>query len=199
MALKNKILDHIKSDPDLWVFTSKDFVNIGSQYEVQIALYDLYKNGDIFEITEDVYYVSKEEEWGIDYPYSYYVNKTISRRDNITIIGTPEFYDHYFGLSDKRQVKGIFLTNGPSQVINKHGKKWLEINQANDDQIDWITRPCGPVVILLLSYENKDFDKNEIGNTLKKNVEEELKMDLARHYDSLPEWMKPIVDIVIDK
>ena len=204
MSLQSKILDRIKSNHEDWVFTSKDFEDLGDRFYISQILFGLDRDSHIKEITYDIYYTPRMSRFG-EVPASLEnIIEALQRLDGIIISRGGHRYQNVLGLSTQLVVRPVFLTSGKSQKIRtEDGRLLLELVRASDEEMPWLDKPGGPVVLALLTrYYNKNLIKNNLnlkdGATLKKYASDEMKADLAKHYDMIPDWMKPIIDVVIE-
>ena len=60
MSLESEIIERIKSNDKDWIFTSNDFVDLDSQYNIHLILFDMASNKVIKELSDDRYILNNE-------------------------------------------------------------------------------------------------------------------------------------------
>lgn len=180
-----------------WVFTPRDFLDLGSRVAVDHALSKLYFQKKIRRLTRGIYDYPKEHPIiGILSPDPYKIAKAVAKRKNIKLQVSGAYSANLLGLTEQVPAKIVFLTDGDSSTI-KVGNTEIQLRR---------TRPSGFIgagslsgtIIQALKYLGKDHITSDIIKKIQKQINEKDKIELKDYQLDLPGWMQFIVDEIIN-
>lgn len=199
-SLVTKILRRVRAHGrGKWVFTPKDFLDLGNRAAVDRVLSRLVQKNIIRRIGRGLYdlprisgILKRPAPANVDLAV-----KAIARRDRVKIAPDGIFAANQLGLTNAVPAKNAYITDGASKTL-KIGDRTVQLQHACQKIAQWIDRP-GDRVIRALSWLGKDAarDPNAI-DTLRANTPDPIKADLMKGVDNLPVWMRSIVRYVCD-
>src|SRR3990170_1443599 len=117
-SIDNKIVSRIYGKKRGWVFTPKDFVDLGSRPSVDVALHRRVKSGTIQRIARGLYYYPKQSlRFGVVPPSADEVINAVARRDNVRLQVSGAHAANMLGLTEQVPVKSVYYTDGRAQKI----------------------------------------------------------------------------------
>ncbi len=192
----NKIFTRIISNGRGWVFTPRDFLDLGSRVAVDHALSRLCSQKKIRRLKRGIYYYPKENpKIGILSPNPYNIAKAVAKKKNIKLQVSGAYSANLLGLTEQIPAKIVFLTDGNPQIIHVGN---IEIQFKH-------LRPSGLIgagslsgtVIQAIKYLGKDNMNSDIIQKIRKQIVEKEKIELNNYKFDLPGWMQPIIDQII--
>jgi hypothetical protein len=101
------------------VFVPSDFLDIGSREAVGLTLHRLARNGTIRRLARGLYDFPKEHPvLGPLQPSAEVVARALAGRDRTRLQPTGAYAANALGLSEQVPAKAVFLTDGPSRMVN---------------------------------------------------------------------------------
>lgn len=128
-SIDSQILQRAKAGKDGWVFTARDFLDLGSRDAVDTALSRQSRTGVIRKIARGLYEIPRQDaQLGQLAPSVDAIAKAIQDRDAIRLQPSGAYAANLLGLSDQIPMKVVFLTDGAPrripvgklQIILKH-------------------------------------------------------------------------------
>lgn len=122
-SIKEQILAEIRGKKQGWAFSATDFIQKYKRENIDVALTDLFKSGDIRRVIRGIY----------DYPmYSsilgrqtapdiHQIAKALARKFNWSIYPDGDTALNYLGLSTQMVAKTMYLSDGPSKKYDVNG------------------------------------------------------------------------------
>ena len=197
-GIANKIMNRALEHDAGWVFTPKDFVDLGSRAAVDQALSRLAKAGRLRRVDRGLYDVPRYSDFlkriaAVD---MYAAVAAIVRRDDARIMRSGSGYANGLGLTNMVPAKYIYDTDGRSRTV-KISRTTVQFRHAPPSVMRWAGKPGGPVIQALRwlgPYASKDPD---VVPTLKRNLPDHVKLDLSQNIRYVPTWMQSIVSKVV--
>ena len=182
-----------------WVFTPKDFLDLGNRAAVDRVLSRLVQKDLIRRIGRGLYdlprisgILKRPAPPNVDLAV-----KAIARRDRLKIAPDGIVAANQLGLTNAVPAKNAYITDGTSKIL-KIGDRTVKFQHACQKIAQWIDRP-GDRVIRALSWLGKGAATDPIViNRLKTNTSNLVKADLMKGLDNLPMWMRSIVRNICD-
>lgn len=194
----NKVFTRIVSNGPGWVFTPRDFLDLGSRVAIDHALSRLYFQNKIRRLTRGTYdYPKKHPLIGILSPDPYNIARAVAKRKNIKLQVSGAYSANLLGLSEQVPAKIVFLTDGNSEII-KIGNIEIQFKHARPSRLIGAESLAG-TIIQAIQYLNKDNITSDIIQKIKKQMLEKDKIELKNYKLDLPGWMQPIIDQIIKK
>lgn len=128
-SIDSRILQRARAGKDGWVFTARDFLDLGSRDAVDTVLSRQSRNGTIRKITRGLYDIPRQDaQLGQLAPSVDAIAKAIQARDATRLQPSGAYAANLLGLSDQVPMKVVFLTDGAPrriplgklQIILKH-------------------------------------------------------------------------------
>jgi Family of unknown function (DUF6088) len=182
-----------------WVFTPKDFLDLGNRAAIDRVLSRLVQKDIIRRIGRGLYdlprisgILKRPAPPNVDLAV-----KAIARRDRLKIAPDGIFAANQLGLTNAVPARNAYITDGTSKTL-KIGDRTVQLQHVCQKIVQWIDRP-GDRVIRALSWLGKDAARDPIAiDRLRSNTPDSVKADLMKGLDSLPMWMRSIVRNVCD-
>lgn len=179
-----------------WVFTPRDFLDLGSRVAVDHALSKLYFQKKIRRLTRGIYDYPKENMIiGILSPDPYSIAKAVAKRKNVKLQVSGAYSANLLGLTNQVPAKIVFLTDGDSKTI-KIGDTEIQLKRARPSGLVGVESLSG-TIIQAIKYLGKDNINFDIIQKIQKQMLEKDKIDLNNYKLDLPGWMQPIIDQII--
>lgn len=181
-----------------WVFTPKDFVDLGNRAAVDQALSRLVKAGRLRRVGRGLYDVPRYSDIlkRIAPVDLHAAVAAIVRRDDARIMRSGSVYANGLGLTNMVPAKPVYDTDGRSRTV-KISRTTIQFRHAPPNIMRWSGKPGGPVIQALRwlgPYASKDPDVVPI---LRHRLPDYVKLDLSRNIRYVPTWMRSIVSNVI--
>lgn len=176
-----------------WVFTPKDFLDLGSRVAIDRALSRLVQSGKLRRIGRGLY----------DFPRQSAILKgsapanidatvrAISRRDQIRVMPDGIVFANKLGLTNAVPAKSAYISSGRTKTI-KVGNRHVYLKHVSQKVIAWADRPGGQFVAAILWLDKAIASAPDTINLLRDRLTDDVKQDLMRDLDLLPGWMVSI-------
>ena len=190
----NRVRGHGRGN---WVFSSKDFMDLGSRAAVDQALSRLAKAGKLRRVKRGLYDLPRPNPLlKADSPAKMdSVVKAVARRKGLTIVPDNIVAANSIGLTNAVPAKPVYVTDGPSRTISIDGRT-IRLKTASIYLRPWIGSPARPVVQALL-WLGKDLARTPSAIAiLRARLPKKTKRALARNKAYLPSWAIDVVDAV---
>lgn len=190
--VKNTIVRRIRAKRRGWVFTPKDFLDIGNRDAVDKVLSRLVSNGLIRRIGRGVYDFPKRHEiLGVLSPSANNIGHAMATKYGNKLYPSGAMAANILGLSTQVPAKPVYLTNGPSrtQVI---GKQVIKLQHARVPLLEYAPDKVN-LIIQALSYLGKD----SMDGSLIQQCARELSVNelgaLVHNAPHMPGWMVGVI------
>jgi hypothetical protein len=119
-SVSDKVISRIKKNGRGWVFSGKDFLDLGSRSAVDNALTALAQKGEVRRILRGLYYFPRTNPdlGGELSPHFDAVAHAIARKTGTRIEASGAAAANLLGLSTQVPAKIVYLTNGTSRTYN---------------------------------------------------------------------------------
>lgn len=188
-----------RKQPSTWVFSAKDFLDLGSRAAVDQALSRLSKAGTIRRIARGLYDRPRQSallQTTAPAPLDAVV-AAIARRDDALIVTDGAVDANQLGLTTAVSARPIYWTNGASRTV-KLGNRSLQMKRMPRWLNYWVDRPASPVVKAIQwlgQSQNADDVALQLGGRLPQAVAQDLQRGIAH----LPTWMHSAVRKITDQ
>jgi len=189
-TVRAKIQRRLKRKPDDWVFSAKDFLDLGSRPAVDQALSRMAKTGAIRRVSRGLY----------DRPRQSRLLKTaapaaldavvdaVARRDDVVIVPDGAVDANQLGLTTVVPARALFWTTGTSRTL-KVGGRAVRMKQMPRWLQYWSDRPAAPVVRAMHWLGPTLKDDRVVAAQLQRRLPARVARDLQRNISHLPTWM----------
>lgn len=178
------------------VFSAKQFLDLGKRDAVDQVLSRLTKQGYLIRLSRGIYYYPKiSPTLGILTPSISEIAEVLADKHKNKIQVTGAEAANILGLSTQVPARVVYLTDGPSRKI-KIGKQTIEFKHASPKKMATVGKASG-IVFQALDYIGKGNIDEEIIEKIKNKLSESDKKTLKKDIDTIPDWMRPIVNQII--
>ncbi len=196
-AIADKIMKRTLEQKAGWVFTPKDFLDIGNRAAVDQALSRLAKAGRVRRRIRGLYDVPRYSNFlkraaTVDL---YSAIDAIARRDSVRIMRSGSVYANLLGLTNSVPAQPVYYTDGHSRTVEISRRK-VQFRHASPRIMRWTGTHGVPVIQALRwlgPYASKD---PSVVPILRRTLPNYVKLDLSQNIRYVPTWMRPIVNKV---
>lgn len=117
-SVDSRILERARSAPAGWVFTPRDFLDLGSRAAVDQALSRQARHGSIRKVARGLYEIPRRDpQLGQLAPSLDAIAQTLQSRDAVRLQPSGAYAANALGLSDQVPMKVVFLTDGSPRRV----------------------------------------------------------------------------------
>jgi predicted transcriptional regulator of viral defense system len=187
-TITNTIIRRIRAKKRGWVFSPKDFLDLGSRMAVDKILSRLTANGIIRRIDRGIYDFPKHNKYvGTLSPHPDDIVKILAAKSGDSVLCSGAMAANALGLSTQVPARNVYLTNGASRIrtigntniVLKHAKVPIFSNAPTAVNL----------VIQALSYLGKKGINDEVISLCTKKLSASDKSALSKTASRLPDWM----------
>lgn len=191
-AIATTILKRIRAKQRGWVFTPKDFLDVGTRAAVDQTLSRLAKKGLIRRLGRGVYDFPKQHpDLGTLSPNADDLAQALSAKTGDRVFPSGAMAANYLGLSTQVPAKTTYLTNGQSRTKKIAGRT-ITFKHARVPILDRLSLTAN-FMLQAFSYLGKDgIDDQAILHCAKRLNDRDIKgLSAATAY--IPAWMADII------
>jgi hypothetical protein len=187
-AIVSRIYGHGRG----WVFTPRDFLDLGSRPAVSSALKRQTDSGRIRQLARGLYdYPRQHPQLGLLAPDTDAIAKALSGRDATKLQPSGAYAANLLGLSEQVPMKVVFLTDGPSRRV-RVGRQEIILRRTTPRNMATAGRIAGLVTEALRELGPEHVTESVI-RTLQARLDEKAKQDLVRDLRFAPAWIASIL------
>lgn len=196
-SIADKIMKRTLEHKAGWVFTPKDFLDIGNRAAVDQALSRLAKAGRVRRIIRGLYDVPRYSNFlkraaTVDL---YSTVDAIARRDGARIMRGGAVYANLLGLTNSVPAQPVYHTDGHSRTVEISRRK-VRFRHASPRIMRWAGTHGGPVIQALRWLGPQASKDPSVIPILRRTLPDYVKLDLSQNIRYVPTWMRPIVSEV---
>lgn len=196
MSIQDKLISRIRGKGRGFVFTPKEFLDLGSRAAVDQSLSRLTKQSTIRRIGRGVYdFPRTHPRLGQLAPRPDDVAKAIAGSASIQGSGAKAVND--LGLTTQVPAQPVYVTDGPSRNLRLYtGNQVIRIRHAGARNRVGLGSPSGKVLQALHHIGKRGID-DSITTYLRRTLPPDVKRDLKRTSDRdhrVVDWMRPVID-----
>ena len=180
-------------DRGTWVWTPRDFLDLGTRAAVDQALSRLVRAGRLRRAGQGLYdrprmsgVLGRPAPVDLDA-----ATAAIARRDGVRIMPDGLVAAHQLGLTSAVPAKASYVTDGHSRTLKVDGRT-VRFRHAGPRVMKWAGRPSAPVAQALRWLGRDAAGDPEIVSTLIRQLPDSAKSDLAKNSRDLPGWALPL-------
>ena len=193
-GMADKIMQRVSvHDRGRWVYTPKDFLDLGSREAVDQALSRLAKGGRLRRVGHGLYDMPRISKL-LNRPAPVDLDAAVAalvRRDGVRIMPDALVAANQLGLTNAVPAKVSYVTDGHSRTL-KIGGKTVRFRHAGPSVMQWAGRPSAPVVQALRWLGPRAAADGQIVSTLSRHLPDDVKLDLLHNSRDLPGWALPL-------
>lgn len=191
-AIANTIIKRIRAKRRGWVFTPKDFLDVGARATVDQTLSRLAKKGIIRRLDRGVYdYPRQHPTLGALSPSADSLAQVISMQTGNTVFPSGAAAANFLGISTQVPAKLVYLTNGQSKTKKVAGRT-IVLKHARVPIMDRLPSKAN-FALQALFYLGKDgIDDQAIMQCIKQLDNHDVKK-LSSVISRVPGWMADVI------
>ncbi len=175
-----------------WVFTPKDFLDLGSRAAVDQALSRLTRRGDIRRLGWGIYdYPRISPRLGQLSPAPDAIAKAVAKKTSSRLQVSGARAANVLGLSTQVPARPVYLTDGPSRRV-RVGQQTIYLRQAAPKRFIGAGTMSG-VVLQALHHLGKDRVDDAVVRKLGRSLSPQDKAALVQCAKYAATWMQPVV------
>lgn len=192
-SLGRLILKRIQGHGRGWVFTPRDFLDLGDRAAVDQALSRLAKTGQVRRLKRGLYdYPRTSPRVGTVTPSGQAIAQAIARRDGADVLVSGAQAANALGLTTQVPAQLVFYTNGPRRTIQA-GNVAIDFRRTTSARkLQWAKRPGG-YVVQALAWLGPELARKQDTRKLAAQLPDAVKRDLLDGIRYLPAWMAPVI------
>lgn len=175
------------------VFTTKDFLDLGSRAAVDKALSRLEAGTAIHRLGRGLYHFARvNKKLGIELgPDIDEIAQALARQTGSRIVPTGAVAANWLGLSAQVPAKTVYLTDGRSRTV-KVGRTHVSINHAPPKDLP-LGSPTSAMVFQALRYLGKDAVTDELVARIRARLSPADQRKLVRDAHHITDWIAEVV------
>jgi len=192
ISISDKIVKRIHGKGRGWVFTPRDFIDLGSRGAVDVSLARLKQSGKIRRIGHGLYdYPVLHEKLGPLSPKLDSLALAVSTQSRTKVFDSGATVVNNLGLSTQVPARPTFTTTGPSRVKKVAGRT-LALKHARVPLIDNAPNHVNAVLQAMAHLGRKNVDADTVQRLADRLDDRDLKA-LMKSRTKIPGWMGDIV------
>ena len=193
-SVASKIMKRVTVHPSrAWVWTPKDFLDLGSRGTVDQALSRLVQAGRLRRVGRALYDVPRISNV-LKRPAPVDLDAAIAalaRRDGVRIMPDGLVATNQLGLTNAVPAKISYVTDGHSRTLKIDGRT-VQFRHAGPNVMRWAGRPAAPVVQALRWLGPDAAADERVASILIRRLPLDVKLDLLENSRNLPGWALPL-------
>ncbi len=198
--MKTKIIDRIvariRARGRGWVFTPKDFVDLGSRAAVDQTLSRLSKGQNttiaIRKLTRGLYDFPRiHPQLGQLSPDPDAIASAVAQKTGSKLLVAPSQAANLLGVSTQVPAKPVYLTDGRSKTI-RVGSQVVRLKHAAPSRMILADSPSGVVIQALRALPRGTADANTV-RQIAGTLSPERRQQLSRVSHAVPDWTRPLI------
>ncbi len=187
-SAEKSILDRIRGHGRGWVFTPRHFMDLASRPAITSALRRQTAAGTIRQLARGLYdYPRQHPALGTLVPTPEAVATAMAGRDRVRLQPSGAYAANLLGLSEQVPAKVVFLTDGPSRVVQV-GPTTLQLRHTTPRNMAAAGRPSGLVIQAFRHLGPEHVTPERIAR-LRRTLPADDRRALLRDLTLAPEWM----------
>lgn len=176
-----------------WMFSAKDFLDLGNRAAVDQSLSRLHRNGTLRRVGRGLYdwprfsqVLGRPAPMDLDAAVA-----AIARRDNLRIMPDGLTAAHHLGLTNAVPAKVLYWTDGNTRTIPV-GDHTIHLKHVRPGLIRWAGHAAAAVVSALMWLGPSLATDRQLLDRLRQRLPMAVKQDLVDGISTLPAWATPI-------
>lgn len=191
-SIDSMVTARIKKCGRGWVFTPKQFLDLGSRQGVDLALHRLKAAGSIRQLARGLYdYPVQDPVLGTVAPSADQIARALVVRDVIRLQPSGSYAANILGLSEQVPSRVVFLTDGPARKVTL-GKREIILQHTTPRNMATAGRKSG-TIIQALRYLGKDQVDDRVMSILRRQISDEERPKIHKDLRHAPEWIADLL------
>ena len=194
-SIATNMIRRIRAKKRGWVFTPKDFLDLGTRSNVDFVLHQLVQKQTIRRIGRGVYdFPAKHPKLGTLSPTTDNILRAVAAKTGEVIQPSGAESANWLGLSTQVPAKPPYLTSGRSRMI-KIGNDTIRLKHTSVKPLrghpDKVT-----LVVQALLYMGKQHIDNSVLQQCARQLSIQQKDDLRHMAAQIPGWLTPMIHTI---
>lgn len=191
-AIANTIARRIRAKGRGWVFTPKDFLEVGTRDTVDQTLSRLARKGVVRRLDRGLYdYPKQHDKLGMLSPGTDDLAQAIAAKTGDRIFPSGAVAANYLGLSTQVPARPVYLTNGMSRTKKVAGRT-IVLKHARVPIMDHITDRAN-FMLQALSYLGQNNIDDQVIQQCANRLDNRDMKDLSTSVSRIPGWMADVI------
>jgi hypothetical protein len=191
-SIDSMVTARIKKRGRGWVFTPKQFLDLGSRQGVDLALHRLKAANSIRQLARGLYdYPVQDPVLGTVAPSADQIARALVVRDVIRLQPSGAYAANILGLSEQVPSRVVFLTDGPARKVTL-GKREIILQHTTPRNMATAGRKSG-TIIQALRYLGKDQVDDRVISILRRQISDEERPKIHKDLRHAPEWIADLL------
>ena len=191
-SIDSMVTARIKKHGRGWVFTPKQFLDLGSRQGVDLALHRLKAADSIRQLARGLYdYPVQDPVLGTVAPSADQIARALVVRDVIRLQPSGAYAANILGLSEQVPSRVVFLTDGPARKVTL-GKREIILQHTTPRNMATAGRKSG-TIIQALRYLGKDQVDDRVISILRRQISDEERPKIHKDLRHAPEWIADLL------
>jgi Family of unknown function (DUF6088) len=193
-SIADRIMDQVRvRGRGKWVFTPKDFLDLGSRAAIDRALSRLVVDGKLRRIGRGLYDFPRQSKIlrGAAPANLDATVQAISRRDQIQVMPNGIVFANDLGLTNAVPARPSYISSGRTKTVLVGNRK-VYLQHVSQKVIAWADRPGGQFVAAVLWLDKAIASAPDMIDLMRLKLADDVKQDLLQDLDLLPSWMASI-------
>ena len=193
----NKLLKRIRGHGRGAVFSSADFLDLGTRAALDQALSRLVKQGAIRRLAPGLYHYprSNPKLGGVIPPLPDDVARAVARKTGNRIIPSGAIAANILGLSTQVPTKAIYLIDGQPKKV-RYGSQTIIFRSAAPRTMI-VSGRVSAIIFQALRYLGQEGVTGSVSRQLRRSLSPKDKQALEKDIHHAVEWMKPILKKIV--
>ena len=175
-----------------WVFTPRDFSQLGDPRSVGMALTRLSRKGIIRQLARGLYdYPIDHPSFGRIPPSADAVAKALAKRDASRLQPTGAYAANILGLSEQVPTRIVFLTDGPSRRV-KFGQQEIVLKGTTPRNMATAGRKSGTIIQALRHIGQRNVNDKTLA-IIRRQLTKQDRAQLLTDLRHAPGWVAEIL------
>ena len=187
-SIDSQILQRVKAGGSGWVFTPRDFLDLGSRDAVDKTLSRHAQSGTIRKLARGLYdYPRQDPQLGLLSPSIDAIARALQGRDAVRLQPSGAYAANLLGLSDQVPMKVVFLTDGSPRRIQL-GKLQIILKRTTPRNMATAGKISGLVIQALRHLGQRHVD-GHVSATLRQRLKPADRRQLLKDVRYAPTWI----------
>lgn len=198
-SIEDKIYKRITRNGPGWIFSGKEFLDLGSNGAVRLSLLRLTKEGKIRKVIRGLYEYPRYSKLLKEslVPDLDQVAKALARKFCWRIQATGNIALNLLGLSTQVPAKSVYLSDGPGKkyII---GKRTLEFKKTSFKDSD-IKRPASALLVQAIKALGQERINDTIIESIRKNLSDADRKKALSDTKYVSGWIHDVIQQICRK
>lgn len=191
-SIDKSLLDRVHGHGRGWVFTPREFLDLGARPAIASALKRHTDSGHLRQLARGLYeYPKAHARLGTLAPSADAIAKALAGRDAVRLQPSGAYAANLLGLSEQVPAKIVFLTDGASRLV-RIGAMTIQLKRTTPRNMAAAGRSSGLLIQALRHLGQRHVTAARIAQ-LKKKLPAAERHRLINDIKLAPAWMHPLM------